>query len=372
MKKGVSLISLIITIIVVIILAAIAIFSGFGTVEKANLAKFTQEFADYESAVQSEFFRIKQNSAIAGATMSDRLIYMQIAGTDEALQVPKELKKQIAGKVVYEIKVDSIAGIKTNKFGGTTYVSDVGEVFVLPAHQLISADGTIMKYASSSIKYSATATMADIAVGDWIEFDTTVSDVTLTIANERAGFESSASTYNPPLVIANTTTNWRVLKNNGDGTIDIVPGDKNWSYTLSLMSPTNAVSILNECAQAFANNSKYLSTAENGRALTESEWNQIYPQDPDTYKDIMTCQDPVAFRIYFWATEMPKTKGLRALKYDKKNGVFGSDFTIDGSRAANGAIFPIVTIGEGLEIDDSKTDRDGSTPERKWVLRIAE
>ena len=78
-SEGISLIALIITIIVIIILAAIVIFSGLNTPDRANLAKFVQEISDFRLAVQQDFMNKKAEYAISGKSRSDAQIYYIIA-----------------------------------------------------------------------------------------------------------------------------------------------------------------------------------------------------------------------------------------------------------------------------------------------------
>ena len=47
--------------IVIIILAAIVIFTGLNTPDRANLAKFVQEISDFRTAVQQDFLIEKHN-----------------------------------------------------------------------------------------------------------------------------------------------------------------------------------------------------------------------------------------------------------------------------------------------------------------------
>ena len=58
------MISLIITIIVIIILAAIVIFTGLNTPDRANFAKFVSEFSDFRTAVQQDYFAKKTKFSV--------------------------------------------------------------------------------------------------------------------------------------------------------------------------------------------------------------------------------------------------------------------------------------------------------------------
>ena len=83
MKEGISLISLIITIIVIIILAAIVIFTGLGTPDSANFAKYASEFSDFGMAITNDYMNRKAEYAINGQTRSEKQIYYMIASGTE-------------------------------------------------------------------------------------------------------------------------------------------------------------------------------------------------------------------------------------------------------------------------------------------------
>ena len=70
LSAGISLISLIITIIVIIILAAIVIFTGLNTPDRANFAKFAQNFSDFQTAVSQDYMQKKAEYAIERKTRS--------------------------------------------------------------------------------------------------------------------------------------------------------------------------------------------------------------------------------------------------------------------------------------------------------------
>ena len=78
-KEGISLISLIITIIVIIILAAIVIFSGMGTPEKAQLASFATDLDNVESAVLQAYADKRIEIGVNGEVWTSAQIYESIA-----------------------------------------------------------------------------------------------------------------------------------------------------------------------------------------------------------------------------------------------------------------------------------------------------
>lgn len=82
-NQGISLISLIITIIVIIILAAIVIFSGMDTPERAQLANFGQQVSNVSSAIVDQLTGVSTEFATEGKTRNTEQIYYRLAtGTD--------------------------------------------------------------------------------------------------------------------------------------------------------------------------------------------------------------------------------------------------------------------------------------------------
>ncbi len=183
-KEGISLISLIITIIVIIILAAIVIFTGLNTPDRANFAKFTSEFSDFRTAVQQDYMQKKMQYAVEGKSRTDAQIYFSIAmGEDvsgrDGANINLEPTVENIGQGQYndsdindKIKYISGDGENALNLGGTgiqgTYaylitndtnvaewkqdkkyyapteqhwVTDVGDVFVTPGYR-VEEDGT--------------------------------------------------------------------------------------------------------------------------------------------------------------------------------------------------------------------------------------
>lgn len=78
-NQGISLISLIITIIVIIILAAIVIFSGMDTPERAQLSNFAQQVSNVHSAVIDQLTGVSTEFATSGRTRNAEQIYYKLA-----------------------------------------------------------------------------------------------------------------------------------------------------------------------------------------------------------------------------------------------------------------------------------------------------
>lgn len=159
LNDGISLITLIITILVIIILAAIVIYQGLSVPDKAKFAKYVQEFSSFHDAVTQEYFKKKQDFALANKTRTDAQIYYLIAtGSDisdfnqeptgsavnkittlfsaAGMVYPEELQEENC----YQITVSKIGQMDAHKkiYGPNEvyYITDKGEVFFLPGYRI--------------------------------------------------------------------------------------------------------------------------------------------------------------------------------------------------------------------------------------------
>ena len=78
-NQGISLISLIITIIVIIILAAIVIFSGMGTPEKAQLSAVISDIDNVQTAVDQAYYGFYTEKSVAGEVWTKSQFYEAVA-----------------------------------------------------------------------------------------------------------------------------------------------------------------------------------------------------------------------------------------------------------------------------------------------------
>ena len=171
-ESGISLITLIITIIVIIILAAIVIFTGLDTPDRATFAKFVQEFSNLETAVLNEWQQQKIKTTMNGLSRTDAQIYYSIATGNDVTDINEtppisELTVEslalalqpdsFKGTYCYEITVPKISGLtaQTKYYEPTEkhYITDKGEVFVLPGY-CVEEDGTNKWYVSSNRYYT--------------------------------------------------------------------------------------------------------------------------------------------------------------------------------------------------------------------------
>lgn len=88
-NQGISLISLIITIIVIIILAAVVIFSGMDTPERAQLSNFAQQVSNVHSALIDQLTGATTEFATSGKTRNTEQIYYYLATGKDAGQYGK-------------------------------------------------------------------------------------------------------------------------------------------------------------------------------------------------------------------------------------------------------------------------------------------
>ena len=157
-KSGISLISLIITIIVIIILAAIVIFTGLNTPDRANLAKFVQNISDFREAVRNDYMNKKTKYSIEQKPRSDAQIFYLIAkglsadDIDINVTLPSgDIKVSsldgiwgIEGTEAYLITPENEAKIanwgKARTYyesGERHYITDKGDVFVLNGYRVM-------------------------------------------------------------------------------------------------------------------------------------------------------------------------------------------------------------------------------------------
>lgn len=247
-NKGISLISLIITIIVVIILAAIAIFTGFGAVDQAGLAKFTGEFSDFQTAVDHDYLARKQEAALSGITLTNEQHYYMIAkgipvnGTVPASsdilgeevegidEIKATLSEELNGDKYFEITSDTnVKGWNSQKkylsVGERHYITNIGEVFIVPGYEYKDKDGS--KFYITAGKYTG----AEVEVEDPAPVDKKITNIALT--NATVTSDATTSTINltiTPSDATNKTVTWQSSDENvvtvANGVVTYVGGGR--------------------------------------------------------------------------------------------------------------------------------------------------
>ena len=141
-KQGISLISLIITIIVIIILAAIVIFSGMGTPEKAQLSAVISDIDNVQTAVDQAYYGFYTEKSVAGEVWTKSQFY-------EAVATGETNRDNLTGTGIVPISKDGMVKMTLPNYEGRSWgvaVEDiddhtqVGSVVLYPGFE---TDGKI-------------------------------------------------------------------------------------------------------------------------------------------------------------------------------------------------------------------------------------
>ena len=141
-NQGISLISLIITIIVIIILAAIVIFSGMGTPEKAQLSAVISDIDNVQTAVDQAYYGFYTEKSVAGEVWTKSQFY-------EAVATGETNRDNLTGTGIVPISKDGMVKMTLPNYEGRSWgvaVEDiddhtrVGSVVLYPGFE---TDGKI-------------------------------------------------------------------------------------------------------------------------------------------------------------------------------------------------------------------------------------
>ena len=294
-NRGISLISLIITIIVIIILAAIVIFSGMGTPEKAQLSAVISDIDNVQTAVDQAYYGFYTEKSVAGEVWTKSQFY-------EAVATGETNRDNLTCTGIVPISKDGMVKMTLPNYEGRSWgvaVEDiddhtqVGSVVLYPGFE---SDGKIYStlldvqndgrdtQLTDGIQSSGTVKLAELLeVGDYVEYIPDTAEYTTDTNN--TGY-TSAQTFKTQtkdwrVVYKNTETGEVLLTTNGivnDGT-----GEKNDEMYLSgtkgyLRGPTE----LNNICKALYSNSSLGITA---RSMTIEDLNKACnytPSEPTT------------------------------------------------------------------------------------------
>ena len=215
--KGITLIALVITIIVLLILAgvSIAMLTGQnGILTQAQNAKTTNENKSAEEKVKLAIMAARSQS---------------------------ETGELDADKLIAEI---------TNNYGGTASKTNDGfpvNATIDGKSFTVDGDGNIEGNGSTGTKQDRTG----LKVGDYINYKPDTED------GKTYSLQSTQSGYSPQ-TITKETLNWRILKINGDGSIDIISDPtSNIVYFQGALGYNNGVYLLNDiCKELYSNTTK--------------------------------------------------------------------------------------------------------------------
>ena len=113
-SKGISLISLIITIIVIIILAAIVIFSGMGTPEKAQLSVVISDIDNVQTAVDQAYYGLYAEKSVEGEVWTKGQLY-------ESIATGESNREDLSGVGIVEISEAGMVKMSLPKYEGRSW-----------------------------------------------------------------------------------------------------------------------------------------------------------------------------------------------------------------------------------------------------------
>ena len=340
-NRGISLISLIITIIVIIILAAIVIFSGMGTPEKAQLSAVISDIDNVQTAVDQAHYGFYTEKSVAGEVWTKSQFY-------EAVATGETNRDNLTGTGIVPISKDGMVKMTLPNYEGRSWgvaVEDidehtqVGSVVLYPGFESngkiystlldVQNDGRDTQLADG-IQSSGTVKLADLLeVGDYVEYIPDTAEYTTDTNN--TGY-TSAQTFKTQtkdwrVVYKNTETGEVLLTTNGivnDGTY--LQGTKGY-----FRGPTE----LNNICKALYSNSSLGITA---RSMTIEDLNKACNYTPS---------EPVRYAYYPNGTTF--TEGDTTIEYNGK--------TYTKTAHVSGSAKFYTSDGGGVE----KTDSDGFT-----------
>ena len=217
-KQGISLISLIITIIVIIILAAIVIFSGMGTPEKAQLSAVISDIDNVQTAVDQAYYGFYTEKSVAGEVWTKSQFY-------EAVATGETNRDNLTGTGIVPISKDGMVKMTLPNYEGRSWgvaVEDiddhtqVGSVVLCPGFESngkiystlldVQNDGRDTQL-TDGIQSSMSVTNVNITtdVAGTVDAGTSVTDGTTLYISFDASENGTPVTVTPSLPYAITT-----------------------------------------------------------------------------------------------------------------------------------------------------------------------
>ncbi len=212
-SKGISLISLIITIIVIIILAAIVIFSGMGTPEKAQLSAVISDIDNVQTAVDQAYYGLYTEKSVAGEVWTKSQFY-------EAVATGETDRENLTGTGIVPISKDAMVKMSLPNYEGRKWgvaVEDidentqVGSVVLYPGFETngkiystlldVQNDGRSEQIAEG-IKPEVIKIADMVKVGDYVEY--VPDNSTYTTDTNNTGWTSAQT-------LSTEQKDWRVL-----------------------------------------------------------------------------------------------------------------------------------------------------------------
>lgn len=216
-KQGISLISLIITIIVIIILAAIVIFSGLDSPNKAQLSKVINDIDNVQTAVDQAYYGLYTEKSVAGEVWTKSQLY-------ESVATGEKNRENLKGEGIVDISEDSLVDMNLPKYEGRKWgvaVEDlsptiqVGSAVLMPGFEsqgkiystLLDLQGAQLQPSSEDDSSGEKAKiLAKINVGDFVNYTPNEGSATMLYTNRIYDATSSEQ-----IRVTSKKTNWRIL-----------------------------------------------------------------------------------------------------------------------------------------------------------------
>lgn len=216
-KCGISLISLIITIIVIVILAAIVIFSGLDSPNKAQLSKVISDIDNVQTAVDQAYFGLYTEKSVVGEVWTKSQLY-------ESVATGEKNRENLKGKGIVDITKESLVEMNLPKYEGRRWrvaVEDLsptvqtGSAVLIPGFEsqgkiyatlLDIQGGKEMPSYKDDFSGERAKILAKISVGDFVNYSPREENKAMLYKNR---IYDAASTEQ--IKLTSSKTNWRIL-----------------------------------------------------------------------------------------------------------------------------------------------------------------
>ena len=226
---GISLISLIITIIVIIILAAIVIFSGMGTPEKAQLSAVISDIDNVQTAVDQAYYGLYTEKSVEGEVWTKSQYYESVATGEMD-------RSKLSGTGIVEISEEGRVKMNLPKYEGRKWgvaVEDIDETTTIGSVVLIPGFETDNKVYSTQLDIQTGG--RDSQLNETVNTNINVTDSKITT-------DSGATTLAGEKIEEGTKLYISFDVSQNESAVTVTPSlpyeiTKNGSYSFTLTNP---------------------------------------------------------------------------------------------------------------------------------------
>ena len=363
-SKGISLISLIITIIVIIILAAIVIFSGMGTPEKAQLSAVISDIDNVQTAVDQAYYDFYTEKSVAGEVWTKSQFY-------EAVATGETDRENLTGTGIVPISKDTMVKMSLPNYEGRKWgvaVEDidentqVGSVVLCPGFETngkiystlldVQNDGRTEQIAEG-IKPEVIKIADMVKVGDYVEY--VPDNSTYTTDTNNTGWTSAQT-------LSTEQKDWRVLYVNSKTNEVLITTNgvvNDGTYLGGTKAYFRGATELNNICKALYSNSTLGVTA---KAMAVEDLNKVY-------NNRLVAQSWGSLAIYPYGTTFES--GDTAIEYNGKTYTkvshyyenIGKFYTSDGGGVEK-------VDSDGFTYREPQADNPVYVTGRLWFYRL--